>query len=120
MRMWRFALLPGPPFNWLNLQAHAQINVDPLTPIGMSAGKWQSGHHTVFGDPEFDILIAGSRRCWTPMRQAPVGDRSASRVVGFRDDTRDPRQEPPSGIFISIFFHLGLHGATAKPQSALQ
>jgi hypothetical protein len=66
VRVRRLALLPGAPFNRLDLQRHAQIDVDPFVFVRLPAGKRHGRCRAVFADAKFKILIVGGRRGRVP------------------------------------------------------
>jgi hypothetical protein len=115
VRLWRFALPPGSPFNRLDFQRHAQINVDPFVLVGMPAGKRHGGDGAVFGDPQFKILIIGGRRGRAPTGEVMVPKRGVKRPISFMDNANYIRNQMLSEFLKPLYLHL-TQPLTATPR----
>ena len=89
MRLRRFASLPGAPFERLDFQPHAKIDVDPFVCVRMTAGKRHCSFPAVFGDPQFEILIVWRGRSGMPSGPVMMLKGGMKGLIGFREDPDD-------------------------------
>jgi len=72
LRLQRMSVPPGAPFDRSNPDRRAEVAVDPVTGIGLLAGKLQRRDRGSVGDTKLDVAIARRRRNRMPMLQAEV------------------------------------------------
>jgi len=89
VRLRRFAPLPGAPFERLDFQRHAKINVDPFVRVRMPTGKRHGGFPAVFGYAQFEVLVVWRRRSGMPSGQVMMFKSDVKSLIGFRDDADD-------------------------------
>jgi hypothetical protein len=66
LRLRRMSVLPGAPFQWLNIDRRAEVAIDPVAGIGLLARKFKSRDCSAFADAKLNAAIARRRRNRVP------------------------------------------------------
>jgi hypothetical protein len=66
------SVLPGAPFQWLNIDRGAEVAIDPVAGIGPLAREFKSRDRSAFADTKLDAAIARRRRDRMPRVRAKV------------------------------------------------
>jgi hypothetical protein len=72
LRLRRMTVLPGAPFQRLNIDRGAEVAIDPVAGIGPLAREFKSRDRCSFGDTKLNVPIARRRRNRTPMMRMTV------------------------------------------------
>ncbi|OIQ66124.1 hypothetical protein GALL_523100 [mine drainage metagenome] len=101
-----FALPPGTPFNRLNLDRDAQINVDPFVLVRVPARKRHCCYRAVFADTNFQVLIVRSCRGRVPTGEMIVLESGVNGTTGLLDSPGNIRHKMPSEFRDSPLAHF--------------
>jgi hypothetical protein len=82
----RMTVLPGAPFDRLNVDRRAEVAVDPVARIGLSAREFKSRNRRSFANAKLDAAIARRRRNRMPRMRTKVQSKRhiATRRLGSR------------------------------------
>jgi hypothetical protein len=66
------SVLPGAPFQRLNIDRRAEVAIDPVAGIGLLAREFKSRDRSAFADTKLNAAIARRRRDRMPRVRAKV------------------------------------------------
>jgi hypothetical protein len=72
LRLRRMSVLPGAPFQRLNIDRRAEVAIDPVAGIGLLAREFKSRDRSAFADTKLNAAIARRRRDRMPRVRAKV------------------------------------------------